>query len=66
MKGHPKFDLLLSKTIGFDSGTLALKTNLSLLALKMLSLRVELDQFMLLCHRMGGHRTKLLYIPLDG
>lgn len=50
MKGHLKFGLLLSKTIGFDPGTLALKTNLSLVTLKTLSLGVELYQFTLLCH----------------
>lgn len=66
VKGHPKFGLLLSKTIGFDLGTLALKTNLSLLALETLSLRVELGQFTLLCHRMRGRHTKLLHLPLDG
>jgi hypothetical protein len=52
-KGHQTLGVLLTTAIDFDLCTLALRTELSLFALKTLSLTVELGQFVLLRHGMG-------------
>jgi hypothetical protein len=64
-KGHLKLGLLSPKAVGFDLVTLALRTKLGILALKMLSPRAELGLFALLHHRMGGCHTKLIHLPLN-